>query len=555
MSKGMEILQNELFEAFANASEFVYIYVCDMKTDMSRWSPNSVRYFDLPGEYMEGAGEIWGSRIHPDDKDIYWEDISAVFSGKNDRHNCQYRAKNCYGDYVWLECKGSVICDDNGEPAVFAGLMTRLDNQNKYDALTNLLTTYEFYKCDFEGSQGAMILLGIDDFRKLLSSHGYSFGNEVLVEFARGLGELCKDDKRLYRFSGDEFLFVLPGMGESGAKDFFAKILWVAEHMEPIKDQNIRLSVSAGAVFYPADGTLKEQLVNNLEHSLEYAKTNYKGDMVFFSRKILEKHNRIQLLKEDLKNSIENDFEGFELYFQPLVEPEGRRVSGCEALLRWKGEKIMDSYPTEFIKALEYNGDIRKVGKWVMEQALRQQKEWQEIYGDIKVSFNVSYQQFMDESFVDGLIRKAEELGVSPSSMIVELTESREVEQTEDLAAIFHKLKKQGFQIALDDFGTGYASLEMIKKLPVNYIKIEHSFVRELAEPGHEIDFIIIRQLLELGRHLNCNTIVEGVENQKVDKIVGAMEATYLQGYFYARPLCKKDFEAMLESGRSYINF
>ena len=122
-----DIFNNELFEAFASASDNVYIYVCDMKTDISRWSKAAVDYFGLTGEYLENAGSVWGQHIHPDDLKVYMEDIEGVFSGKKKYHDCQYRARNALGTYVWVECKGSVIKDAEGSPIIFAGLMTRID--------------------------------------------------------------------------------------------------------------------------------------------------------------------------------------------------------------------------------------------------------------------------------------------------------------------------------------------------------------------------------------------------------------------------------------------
>ena len=183
------ILKNELFESFANASDNIYIYVCDMESDLSRWSKNTVDYFNLEGEYIEGAGAKWMEHIHPDDRALYLKDIEAVFSGASSRHSCQYRAKNKYNDYVWLECKGSVISGKDGRPAVFAGIMTRLDNQNKYDPLTHLLTGYEMQKYDFSTGNGAILLLGINAFRKINNTSGFLYGNKVLVALQNLLSE------------------------------------------------------------------------------------------------------------------------------------------------------------------------------------------------------------------------------------------------------------------------------------------------------------------------------------------------------------------------------
>lgn len=545
-----DIFNNQLFEAFASASDNVYIYVCDMRTDISRWSKNSVEYFGLSGEYLKNAANVWAKHIHPDDLDIYNEDIAGVFSGKKPHHDCQYRARNVKGEYVWVECKGSVIWDEDGNPLIFAGLMTRIDGQSKYDTLTGLLTIPELYHFDFAAQSGAALLIGLDGFRKVVSNYGYNTGDEILVEFSKKIKELSDPAWKVFRFSGDEFLVAAFGADRQSATDFYGKLCRETDFIELENEQRIGITASAGGVFFPQDANVREVLINKLEHSLEHAKNHQRGTLVFFSEEIARKHERVHTLREDLKQCIQNDFKGFELFFQPFVNPGTHAIDGCECLLRWKGERIRDSYPMEFIKVLEDYGGIREVGFWVMEQAIKQQVAWRDTYGELWVSFNVSYQQFMDDTFEDRLVSYAKKYDVHPEHMIIELTESCQVDNPEELSAMFDRLRARGFKVALDDFGTAYASLEMLKCLHVDYIKIEHSFVRELSEPGHEIDYVIIDNLLEMCKRLGYDSIVEGVENSKVADIVGEMDATLLQGYYYSRPVCRADFEKLLDAGK-----
>ncbi len=546
-----DIFNNELFEAFASASDNVYIYVCDMKTNISRWSMASVQYFDLAGEYIEDAGTMWEQHIHPEDRALYNADINDVFSGKKSHHECQYRALNRYGEYVWLECKGSVIKDCDGNPIIFAGLMTRLDGQNKYDSLTGLLTTHELHNYDFAQREGTALLIGIDGFRNVISNYGYNTGDELLILFSRKIKELCEPDWKIFRFSGDEFLIITSLTDRQRIIDFYNCLSREADAIELADGQKISLSASGGAVLFPQDADSREVLINRLEHSLEFAKNNQRGSLVFFSAEIVERHRRGLALREDLKQSIKNNFRGFQLYFQPFINPDTHLIEGCECLLRWKGNKIADSYPMEFIKVLEDYGGIREVGFWVMEQSIRQQVAWRAKYGNLRVSFNVSYQQFMDQEFESRLMSYIEKYGGNPAYMIIELTESCQVDNPQELASMFDKLRARGFKLALDDFGTAYASLEMLKCLHVDYIKVEHSFVRELSEPGHDIDYVIIENLLNMCKRLGYDSIVEGVENQNVADIVGEMDVSLLQGYYYSRPVCLADFEKLLDAGNT----
>ncbi len=542
-----DIFNNELFEAFGAASDHVYIYVCDMKTNISRWSKAAVDYFGLEGEYLEDAANVWAGHVHPDDLKTYMEDIEGVFSGTKKYHDCQYRARNAAGGYVWVECKGSVIWDEEGTPIIFAGLMTRIDGQSKYDSLTGLLTTHETRYLDFASQQGIALLIGMDGFRKTISNYGYNTGDEILIKFSREISDLCKTGWKVLRFSGDEFLIIAFASGAQEVKDFYEEIRRKTDVVILEDGRKVGISISAGGVHFPQDADTREVLINKLEHSLEYAKNNQRGHLVFFSEEIARKHERGLVLREDLKQCMKNDFKGFELYFQPFIDPDASRIAGCECLLRWKGERIKDSYPMEFIKVLEDYGDIHEVGFWVMERAIRQQAVWRDLYGELRISFNVSYQQFLDDTFEERAISYVKKYGANPNYIIIELTESCQVEHPKELAAMFRRLRAQGFKIALDDFGTAYASMEMLKWLPVDYIKVEHSFVSELAQPGHDIDYVIVDSLLEMCTRLRYDSIIEGVEDSKVADIVGELNATLLQGYHYSHPICRKEFEKMLD--------
>lgn len=541
-----DILKNELFESFANASDNIYIYVCDMQSDLSRWSKNTIDYFNLEGEYIEGAGPKWMEHIHPDDRAAYLKDIEAVFSGASSRHSCQYRAKNKYGDYVWLECKGSVISGEDGQPLVFAGLMTRLDNQNKYDPLTHLLTSYEMQKYDFSTGNGAILLLGINAFRKINNTNGFLYGNKVLVALSECLEQLAGKEDRVYRLQGDEFIILSPNGSKENLSKLFEKANDYCMNIRGLKS----FSISAGLVSYPEDGTDFNTLMSNLEHSLEYAKEQRNEWIAEFSEKISQRHLRTSRLHEALTQSIHNNFEGFELYFQPILDAQTKKIVECESLLRWKTPEIQDATPYEFIKILEDSGEIRDVGFWVMEEALRHASMWQKKYKNISVSFNISYIQLLDGEFIDQLIEKAQELQVNPRLVMVELTESCNAEDTKMLSCQFDKLRKLGFKIAMDDFGTEYASFGLLHDVTMDVLKIDQKFVRGLICEGNMTDMAIIENVVNMCRQLSIQTIAEGIETEEIQDIICGIGVSYLQGFLYSKPVPAEEFERMIEGER-----
>ena len=540
-------LDTMLFDALAKASSTVFFWATDIGAKRSRWSKATVDYFNLPSEYTDDVVGDWTKVVHPDDLQIWLSDAKEVVEGKKARYSCQYRAKNRYGEYVWVENNGYVLNNENGEHVLSAGMITRLDVQNRYDPQTNMLTTYAFYSEYFFDGAGTVLMLNVDDFRNVISTYGYSAAKELVGQLGALVKEACNPPMKLYRFGTDEFMIILPGGTKDSTRSLFNKIADAVRMSRVMNGTIIRVSISGAAVMYPEDCVKKDDMVEKLDYSMGYVKKHHPGKMTFYSEQLAREQERKNLLKEDLIQSVQSEFKGFSLFFQPLVEPVTERINGAETLLRWKGEVIQDSYPAEFIDILEETGYIRQVGLWVMEQTFLQKKAWEEKYGNLQLSFNVSYQQFMDQDFAAKVIKKANEIGVDKESVIIELTESCQVKDPESLANVFEELEKEGFKLALDDFGTAYSTMEMLRKLPIDYIKIDHSFVRELADEGHEDDYIIVDELVRLSNRLHHGAIIEGVENQSVVERLKDVDASLLQGYHYSKPVAKDVFEGLLD--------
>ena len=540
-------LDTMLFDALAKASSTVFFWATDIGAKRSRWSKATVDYFNLPSEYTDDVVGDWTKVVHPDDLQIWLSDAKDVVEGKKARYSCQYRAKNRYGEYVWVENNGYVLNNENGDHVLSAGMITRLDVQNRYDPQTNMLTTYAFYSENFFDGAGTVLMLNVDDFRNVISTYGYSAAKELVGQLGALVKEACNPPMKLYRFGTDEFMIILPGGTKDSTRSLFNRIADAVRMSRVMNGTIIRVSISGAAVMYPEDCVKKDDMVEKLDYSMGYVKKHHPGKMTFYSEQLAREQERKNLLKEDLIQSVQNEFKGFSLFFQPLVEPDTERINGAETLLRWKGEVIQDSYPAEFIDILEETGYIRQVGLWVMEQTFLQKRAWEEKYGNLQLSFNVSYQQFMDQDFSTKVIKKANEIGVDKESVIIELTESCQVKDPESLANVFEELEKEGFKLALDDFGTAYSTMEMLRKLPVDYIKIDHSFVRELADEGHEDDYIIVDELVRLSNRLHHGAIIEGVENQSVVERLKDVNASLHQGYHYSKPVSKDVFEGLLD--------
>lgn len=545
-------LNSALMKAFDALSDDTYFFAADLKGHLIKWSRGIVDYFGLDETIALHGIEEWNEKISPEDRQYAIEAREKMLSGKVDRQHVQYRVKNKWGEYTRIEVFSVLVEDGTGESSAYCGAITLMEDASQYDALTGLPDRHELYRFDFSQGSGLVMLLGIDDFRNIVSAYGYSYGDEVLRTFARELASGADETQKIIRFTGDEFILILPDRSRDDALRIFGEVCSLTNKLHMEDGRIIRLSVSAGAISYPGRSLSPDAILTDLELALRFVKSTKKGNISFYSDEIERKQTRLALIRRELRHDVDHGFKGFRLYFQPWVDMNTLKVTGCEALLRWEGESIRDAGPGEFIPVLEDTGDIIEVGLWVMSEALKCQRRWQELYGPLTVSFNVSYIQFLEPNFADKVISAAQKLGTDEKNVVIELTESCNVRTPEFLAQTFKKLRDRGFRIALDDFGTGFSSLELFKKLPSDVIKIDHNFVRGLAEAGDPVDVSIIDAIVTLSKRLDKKVVVEGVEDDGVFRTVRDMGVDCFQGYYYSRPVPSDAFEKMLQADRGF---
>lgn len=537
-------LDNFLFDAFANASENTFIYVADLKSGECRWSKQAVEFWGLEGEYFTNATDKWLEHVHPDDRKMFRDDITPVTQGKFDQHSCQYRAKNRDGEYIWVECKGSLIRDENGEASMFAGMMTRLDNQSKYDELTHLLTGAELLHKTFEDN-GCLMLIGADGLRNINSRHGLRYGNSILKYLADTIVENAAG-MVVYRFRGDEFAVYGKNTSVHEMSRIYRKVNKICSDAES-NEGLISFSASAGIV-QVVPGDEASDMLSKAELSLLHAKEVFKSGMAIYSEEIEQKQLRKNTVSETLLHSIKNCCKGFYLVYQPILSNNGETIVGCESLLRWDAPNpaIGKCFPDEFIPILEKNGGIKEVGSFVMREAIKQASVWQKKYKNFSVSFNVSYFQLEDSQFVPSIISTIDEYGVNPEYITVELTESVLNVDTDMVKKSFELLKGKGIKIALDDFGTGNSSFWTLHNIDIDIVKLDQSFIRGLSSTDSGIDYAIVESVGLMCNRVGYKTVAEGVETDDIWKMISKFDFSGLQGYLFSRPVEIKEFEKLL---------
>lgn len=540
----MEILNeydSKLFDTLSMSSNKTFFFASNMKENTARWSKGAVEYFGLENEILNPADAQWASRIHPDDLAVFMEDFNRMETHISAFHDCEYRMRNAEGEYVWVNCRGHMTYDEDGNMDFFAGFVTNMGSRNKVDPTTELWTVYEF-RNDIERAlerkeQGSIVLIGINNFKRINDEYSYSFGDKVLHSIARRLLDLCSMGAKVYRMDGADFAIVIPD-GDVAAicqmKDQIEDMLavFIVEGIE------LHLDFRSGATLYPQDGKYIDQIQNNLFYALDNAKFTKNNQVVFYNEEMHLKKTRTIRLKDALSHCVRHGFKGFRIVFQPIIDAKTGICRTAEALLRWSHEDFPDCGPMEFIPLLEETGKIIEVGKWVMEESVKQLATWRQECKDTpfsRVHVNVSYIQFRDDTLIEYVVDLLDRYHMPHDSLILELTESCRIEHTEQLGEKLQCFKKAGMRIALDDFGTGYSSLAVLRDIPADVVKLDHTMTRTIVDRPK--DRSLIEFIIAYCRKAAVRICVEGVENEAILEIVRGAGAELIQGYYYDKPL------------------
>ncbi|WP_244385987.1 putative bifunctional diguanylate cyclase/phosphodiesterase [Raoultibacter timonensis] len=523
-----------------------YLYVIDMATDRALISDNMKADFDLPDCLFEGLIPLWRALIAERDLQSFDESIDDMVAGRTDSHDLEYQVRNRKGEYVWIVCRGLMKRDENGAPAMFAGVVTNLERKGKIDPTTGL---FMHDKCiqvldrmlARDRVAGGVLLLGLDDFSRINSLNDHAFGNVVLRVFAQGVQRLLPEDASIFRFDGDEFAIVAEGADRAAMEDLYHAIHALANRQQDIDGTTYFCTVSGGIAMGDAEQSSGSDLIKHAESALEESKHRGKNTVSFFSADMTEAKLRRLELSDRLQASVLEGMRGFSVHYQPLVNADTMRIDGAEALLRWKDESLGPVGPDEFIPVLESYGLIGQVGRWVLERAVEQCAAWSKARSGFIMNVNISYLQLFESDFIPFVKQVLDESQVNPSQLVLEMTESYFVTDLDALKTTFDRLRSLGIRLAMDDFGTGYSSLGMLSQSPADIVKIDRMFIRNID--GEAFNRSFIDAVIDLCHSVGIEVTVEGVEEPTELDTVRSIGADCIQGFLVSRPLSAADFE------------
>jgi diguanylate cyclase (GGDEF)-like protein/PAS domain S-box-containing protein len=393
----------------------------------------------------------------------------------------------------------------------------------------------------------AVLFLDLDGFKHINDSLGHPIGDKLLQSVTARLIECVRGSDTVSRQGGDEFVVLLSEIEQAEDAAISARrMLHAVAEAHPICKHDLHITTSIGVSVYPDDGLDAETLIRNADTAMYQAKENGRQSYQFFKSGMNVRAVERQSIEESLRRAVER--QEFTLHYQPKINLRTGDITGAEALIRWTHPVRGLVPPSQFIPVAEDCGMILPIGIWVLREACKQAKDWIDAGLPIRtIAVNISAMQFRNDHFLKDVFSILSETGLDPKCLELELTESVLIKRAETASSVLQTLRAKGIQIAVDDFGTGYSSLSYLTKFPIDALKIDQSFVRQISTIP--TDTTIVTTVISMGQSLKLRVVAEGVETQNELEFLQAHNCEEAQGYFFSRPVPAQKFARLLETG------
>ena len=548
-----DVIQNMSLEQIISVIEVLqkssdsYLFIMDLNEDIYMISEKATKRFPFDTMVIENCTEMLKQVVYPSDYAMVEADIVKCASGEQDSHALEYRWFDRKGKVVWINCKGTVVVGPEGH-RLLIGRVSELGKKAKADNVTGLRREVRF-RLDAEAilrdrpqSVHYMMRIGIDNFKEINEKEGLEAGDEVLQELAECIVASVDESVDVYRLLADEFMIMDASTNDSvGAKTVYNRIKRKVTQTVRQKEYSRFYTISAGVMEEGFEDKTADEILRLTEFALNEAKRNGRNQMAVFDQENYNEYLRRLDIRKAMRRDVNNDFNGFQVFYQPIVKAPDFQVVGAEALLRWGNERYGNVSPAVFIPILEESGLIIPVGRYVLREAARTCKKWRESIGDFKIHVNLSYVQVHKSDLMKDVETCIEEVGLEPDSLVLELTESGYIETNDRIKEIFSELKDKNIDLALDDFGTGYSNMRYLKEIEAKTVKIDRSFVIQALQNEH--DYNIINHIIDMVHSLGSSVCMEGIEqSDELDKMMKT-HPDMIQGYYFGKPSPKEQFE------------
>ena len=544
--------------------EATQIGIWDWDIEHDHWHASPTYFTTLGYKHEPGPSDrkIWMERVHPDDVIRVQHAIDAALALSSGPYEYEARMRHADGTYRWMSVRGKVVeRDERGLPTRLLGVRIDItDHKNAeerirrlahFDALTGLPNRtllndrvgYAIGMAQRNDEPIAILVLGIDKFKNVNDTLGHRIGDELLMEVAKRIKSLIREDDTIARIGGDEFILVSPGTDANRSAHIARELLQSLAEPYRIAQLELVVTPSIGIAMYPSDGKDFDALLKCADTAMHRAKDDGRNNYLFFTAQMQATSARTLLLENALRRALERT--ELQLHYQPQISLGDGRICGAEALLRWTHPGLGTVTPTEFIPVAEDSGQILQIGEWVLRTAVGQLRRWMDAgLAPMTMAVNLSSVQFRHPN-LPALIRQIlMEAQVPPHCLELELTER--VAMGDPLAAItvMNNLHQLGVRMSIDDFGTGYSSLNYLKRFQTYKLKIDQSFVSGVTDDAD--DRGIVSAIINLAAGLDLRTIAEGVETSGQLQFLIEQGCHEAQGYYFSKALPAESFEAFV---------
>ena len=428
----------------------------------------------------------------------------------------------------------------------------RVQHMATHDALTSLpnrvmfsqLLNHEIQVSQRYKRSFAVMFIDLDRFKFVNDTLGHEAGDKLLQEIGARFRACVRASDVVARLGGDEFVVLLQEVGDREQVATVArKILSAAMKPVVVMGQECRVTASIGICTHPEDAQDEQSLLKNADIAMYLAKEEGKNNFQFFSENIRIQSLERQTLETSLRHALERD--EFSLHYQAKLDLKTKEITGVEALLRWRHPDLGTVAPAKFIPVAEDTGLIVPIGSWVLQTACAQNVAWQrEGLPPVCMAVNLSARQFADEGLIADIVAALKESGMKPELLELELTESMVMQNAERATRLLAAIKQMGVRIAIDDFGVGYSSLAQIKRFPIDTLKVDRSFIRDLEKNAE--DRAITEAIISMGKTLSLTVVAEGVETQEQQTFLTDHACDAMQGYYFSKPIDREQFANFL---------
>lgn len=542
-----EIAAEDLIELFAPCMDD-YLYIIDLQKNTFKISQAAVNRFMISGNSFDDAVNSFQYFVYKEDRSMIAEDLQCIIEGKEKDHNLYYRWLDKNGMPVWINCRGKVIDDKDGKPHYLIGCVNEIGDTQRADNVSGLLGERELrsYISSHikDSSSEYLIYIGIDGFNAINGTLGVDYGNYVLKSVADCINSCLSDSQKLYHIVADEYMIIDL---ESHTKDdvmlLQKKICKKIEEFIISEKYKVVFTISTGIIYAKMLLKYYDEYRKIAVFSLKQAKSMGGNGVYFFEKEDYELFLRKEKIKSVLRNAVANGFEGFDVYYQPIMDCDSGHMIGAEALMRfsmYQDKKKEPVSPVEFIPLLEETGLILPAGRYVLDKAVSMCHEMRQYIPEFKINVNISYIQMVKSDIWKDILSSIKQYDLPPECLCAELTESGYTDMTPYFYKLRKKFEEKNLQFVLDDFGTGYSNLHCIVNMKPNYVKLDKDFTAKAMSNAR--DFELLKKIVEMVHSVDIRICIEGIEKEEWYQKLKEIHVDYLQGYLFGKPCEKNQF-------------